>query len=311
MTKRKGKPHVSRQGGVFFDSRKQKWVAEIAFPDGRKSYSSAYREDCERWLDSVRGYHSKAAASLDPDKIRREIEAMGDHDPQQVPGFPKSWLSAEGNLYGTATGRVIRRQRSKGIYYTLSQGHDSVSCTLERLRYCIEHDVDPLTMSHCRLSVSQGLNGTELMDVTEYIRQQRRAYHERKWYNVEDIIQENIEWNQHLLAYYQGDVERLTPLRAILERRRTAMENYITRSLKVSDEVRCRFIIDETISELMLRLAEKRCMVVSPLSYMEKLSRRINDSIRECHARVFDDGNVFHVKGDLTKVSRKKTAFNS
>ena len=89
------------------------------------------------------------------------------------------------------------------------------------------------------------------------------------------------------------------------------MINYITKTLGVSNEVRKQFVFDETISELMLRIAEKRCLIVSPLSYMEKLSRCINYSIRDYNGRVFNDGNVFHVKGDLSKVSRRKTAYNS
>lgn len=305
------KSHIGKRGCVFFDNTKKKWVAEVRFSDGRKCYSSSYRQDCEQWLNSVRGFSCAKAINLTPKKIREEIERIGDTDPKQVPGFPKSWLSAEGNLYSTSTGRVIRRQRSKGIYYTLSHGHDSVSCTLDKLRYCIENNVSPLTMSRCKLSVIKGESGLQLLDVTEHIRQQTRKYHERKWYNVEDMLRENIEWNGHLLAYYLGDINRLKDIRQMLENRRDSMINYITKTLRISDEIRQKFIIDETISELMLRIADKKCLVVAPLPYMEHLSRRINESIRGYHGCVFNDGDVFHVKGDLTKVSRKKTVYNS
>ena len=304
--------HYSKKGSVTYDKTKQWWVATIQIDGKGRSFVSKCKGDCEGWLDIMRNggndarYRHKAS-----DTPLEDIATMGGTNPRQVPGFEHYYLCDDGKLFSVKGRLAVIIKPQRGRYLRMSESGNEISVTLERLEYCIANNICPTLLSRCKLSVVRGEAGLQLMDCTDYVKQATRRSHERKWNNIEVFLRENMEWSGHLLAYYSGDTKRLADISKMLEKRREHLQAYIKDTIRVSDNDRIAFISEEVISEMLHRIVNQTALINSPLVYLESLARGINQRIRSVRGKVFCDNNVFHVKGDLSKVDRAKRCCRS
>ena len=301
---RKKEPiHTSKNGSILFDKRYNYWTARIAIGNIAKGYSSPYRQDCERWLSNIK---ANGDNTNDTEWVRQEIISRGGTNPQQVPDFPLHFLTDEGDLWSCKQQRLRILKRSRGIYYRLSRNDGEVSCTEEKLRYCINNKVSPLTLSQCKLSVEQGTS--ELMDYTEYA-QKRLA--EGRIKNISEHAEEYIEitekWCHNVLLFWRGNKEAGVELGRISDSLRPFLTGYVRNVLRQVDECKVQFIVDEVIGETLLRALDRKSIIFSPYTYMQRLARKFHDIIKDCGGRVQQlEGSVRVIggfkKGDIKKI---------
>ena len=295
--------HYSKKGSVHFESNKNRYAAFIKIDDKGYSYRSRFKTDCEAWLEIMRNGGNANERTLAANNPVKSIVEMGGTNPHPIPGFPMYYLTDEGDVWSVKHRIAIKLRRNKGKYFVLTENHNGVSCTLERLQYSIAHNVSPLAFSLSKLSVVRKNDGElKLVDCTEYCKDCQRKQVQLKWSNVKHYLEENVEWSRYLIAYYDGDNKKLIEVKQMLEQRRDRLADYLRYKLRVSDALRIRFVTDEVISEMMVRIVNKTALVISPMLYMEALARGINQRIRNVRGRVFCDNNILHVKGDLSKV---------
>lgn len=287
-------PHASKEGRIVFDEERYQWTAMIRYDGRTKCYTSPYRQDCDRWLDNIKTHGDRMN---DQEWIKQEIMSRGGTNPKQVPDFQFAFLTDENDLWSYKQNRLRILKRNKGIYYVLSRNHDSVTCTMEKLRYCVDNNISPLTMSKCKLSIDKGT--AELMDCTDYIRKrmsEMRAIRITK--HAEEYMEIAESWCRNVLKYYRGDVSATIELRRILERLHPFLIAYIYEVIGLRDENKVRFIVDETTSETLLRTLERRAVIYSPYNYMQRLCRKYNDMIKDVGGKArLEDGSVRIIGG--------------
>ena len=76
-------------------------------------------------------------------------------------------------------------------------------------------------------------------------------------------------------SYYKGNEDAVEGMYNILSKQREWLMYYIQSSLRLSD-ARAKYIADEVISETLSRAIERKALILSPFTYMKRLSRRIN-----------------------------------
>ena len=162
-------PHASKEGHIALDKRSGQWTVRISLGDRCKCYTSPFRQDCERWLENIKTHGDQ---TNDPEWVKQEIISRGGTNPKQVPDFPLAFLTDENDLWSCKQQRLRILKRNKGRYYVLTRNRDAISCTLEKLRYCVDNNVSPLALSRAKLAV-QGLNNSGIWAVfalTEYLK---------------------------------------------------------------------------------------------------------------------------------------------
>lgn len=282
------KPHASKKG-IIYRRKDGKWNADILTDGKRKRFSSPYRHDCERWLENV-----KANGELTTDKewIVQEIVRRGGTNPKQVPDFPFAFLTDENDLWSCKQGRLRILKLNKGLYYVLNCRHDSISCTLEKIRYCVDNNVSPLALSRARLSVEKGT--AELIDCTEYIQRRLRASRQiRISSHADEYVELSERWCHNVLQFYRGNEKASVELQKVLSGLRPYVTDYVRDVIKLRDESKIKYIVDEAISETMLRTLERQSIITSPYNYTLYLCRRLCKAIKDVGgvARL-EDGNV-------------------
>jgi hypothetical protein len=286
------KPHASKNGHIVFNEKRGQWSVRISLDGRSRCFQSPYRQDCERWLDDIKenGYHM-----TDPKWIRREIMKRGGTNPRQVPDFPFAFLTDENDLWSCKQNRLRILKRNKGIYYILTRNHANVSCTLDKLRFCIENNVSPLVLSKCKLSVDNG----QLMDCTDYCQKQLRdRRNERISSHAEEYIETAERWCHYVLAFYRGDEEAVVELRKVLDRLRPLLTDYVHDVLRQHDENKVRYIVDEVMSETLLRTLERKAVIYSPYNYMQRLCRKFHDIIKDVGGKArLEEGNIRIIGG--------------
>lgn len=261
--------HTTSNGSVYRDNRRSLWTARIAVGNGTKCYSSPYREDCERWLNGMRD----DSMPHDPQWVRDEIIRRGGINPRQVPDFPY-FLTDTGDLWSVHNNRLRMVKLSRRKYYVLTNSGNSITCTLEKLLYCISHNVSPQVLSRCKLSVDADTH--KLINSQEYA-SKCRSDNRRTFlcHHAENLLGDTEEWCRSMLSYYRGNKDAVSGMYNILSKQREWLIYYIQSSLRLSD-ARAKYIADEVISETLSRAIERRALILSPFTYMKRLSRRIN-----------------------------------
>lgn len=287
------KLHATENGNIYRKSD-GKWMADVIVSGKRKRYTSNSSLDCERWLADVKTNGDK---TTDPEWVKQEIVRRGGTNPKQVPDFPFAFLTDENDLWSCKQNRLRILKLNKGLYYVLSRRHDSISCTLEKLRYCVENNVSPLALSRAKLSVDQGT--AELMDCTKYCQKRLRENRkERISTHAEEYMETSEKWCHHVLAFYRGDKQAAIELQKILDGLRPFLTDYIRYVLRLREDNKVSFIVDEVTSETLLRTLERQSIIYSPYTYMQRLCRKFRDIIKDVGGKArLEEGSVRIVGG--------------
>lgn len=261
--------HTSRNGSIYRDNTRSLWTARIAVCNRTKCYSSPYREDCERWLNGMRD----DSLPRDPQRVRQEIIHRGGINPRQIPDYPY-FLTDTGDLWSAHNNRLRMVKLSRRKYYVLTNCGHSITCTLEKLLYCIRHNVSPQVLNRCKLSVDADTH--KLIDSQEYA-SKCRADNRRNFlcHHAENLLDDTEAWCRYMRSYYKGNEDAVEGMYNILSKQREWLMYYIQSSLRLSD-ARAKYIADEVISETLSRAIERKALILSPFTYMKRLSRRIN-----------------------------------
>ena len=297
-----GKPHATKNGHIVFDERDKQWTARIAVGDRCKCYRSPFRQDCEQWMSNIKEHGDQMN---DPEWIRQEIVRRGGTNPKQVPDFPFAFLTDENDLWSCKQQRLRILKRNKDRYYVLNRNNDSISCTLEKLRYCVENNVSPLALSRAKLSVDQGT--TELIDCTDYIlKRMRENRMERVGTHAEEYLETAETWCHNVLAFYRGNENAAVELQNVLDRLRPFLTNYVRDVLRQRDDDKVRFIVEEAMSETLLRTLERQSVIYSPYNYMQRLCRKLHGIIKDVGGKArLEEGSV-RIIGGLKKDTMKQ-----
>ena len=287
-------PHASKEGYIALDKRSGQWTVRISLGDRCKCYTSPFRQDCERWLENIKAHGDQ---TNDPEWVKQEIISRGGTNPKQVPDFPFAFLTDENDLWSFKQNRLRILKRNKGIYYVLSRNHDGISCTLEKLRYCVDNNVSPLALSRAKLSVDQGTS--ELMDCTEYVQKRLRENRkERISTHAEEYMETAEKWCHNVLQFYRGNEKAAIELRKVLDRLRPFITDYVRDVLRQREEYKVQFIVDEVMSETMLRTLERQAVIYSPYNYMQRLCRHFHDIIKDVGGKArLEEGSVRIIGG--------------
>lgn len=287
------KLHATENGNIYRKSG-GKWMADVLIAGKRKRYTSNSWLDCERWLAEVKANGDK---TTDPEWVKQEIVRCGGTNPKQVPDFPFAFLTDENDLWSCKQNRLRILKLNKGLYYVLSRSHDSISCTLEKLRYCVEHGVSPLALSSARLSVAKGT--TELIDCTDYCQQRLREQRkERISTHAEEYMETSEKWCHNVLQFYRGNEKAAIELQKILDSLRPFLTDYIRDVLRLREDNKVSFIVDEVMSETLLRTLERQSIIYSPYAYMQRLCRKFRDIIKDVGGKArLEEGSVRIIGG--------------
>lgn len=229
--------------------------------------------------------------------VVKDIKSMCEGNMRSVPGFSHYFLSDDGEVFSVKGRNAVRIKPAHGRYFRLCEDGNMISVTLEKLEYCIERNISPALLSRSKLSVARGCAGLKLMDVTGLILERKRAKRDDMAKNIEKFYSENAKWNSLLLLYYQGDKEMIVEIEKMINGQKKNLEAYIKNTLRATGRERVAFIVEECMEEIAQRIKDRSAVIFSPLVYMEKTARRINERIRIHQGVVFCENNVFHVKG--------------
>lgn len=296
--------HTSNKGTIYYSDDKKRWIAEYRFADGKRSYQSPYRHDCEVWLQGVRKKGSAAdVSSVDMEMMRREV----DGNPKQVPGFPTYFLNDDNKLFRCKNGRVRELKMCKAGTYCIYTDGKPMNCGVNKLRYCVDQDISPTMLSLCRLSVERGEDGLSLVDITERIQKSiRRNKNDFYTKYAQDYLQMTEEWCHNVLQVHKGDTDAIINLRKIIERMRPELERYIRTSLRQTGEAKVKFLIEETESETLGRAISRTAAVCNPWQYMRNLARNLHWQICRHHGRIIRKGDQLRVIGGWEEVFTDK-----
>lgn len=238
---------------------------------------------------------------------QQKIISKGDTNPVPIPGFPNAWLTDEGHVWSLGNGRLRKRKPQRGRYYALNEGDDCVTCTVDKLRYCIEHGMSPLTLSRCKLAVRKGQSGLELVDMTQYVHDQMTRNRERNYdQHAEEYMEVAEQWCHNVLLFWRGHKEAAVEMRKTLDRLRPYLVDYAHHTMKISDEHKTQFIIDEVMSETMLRTLERKAVIHSPYGYMLRLIRAAARIIREVNGKTCLEHGSVRIVGGWRKDTMKE-----
>jgi hypothetical protein len=241
----------------------------------------------------------------DPEWIRQEIIRRGGTNPKQVPDFPFAFLTDENDLWSCKQNRLRIKTRNKGIYYRLCKENGEVSCTLEKLRYCVDNNVSPLALIRAKLSVDQGTS--ELMDCTEYVQKRLRENRkERISTHAEEYMETAEKWCHHVLQFYRGNKNAAVELQKVLDRLRPFLTNYVRNVLLQRDDDKVRFIVEEAMSGTMLRTLERQAVIYSPYNYMQRLCRKLHGIIKDVGGKAYLEDGSIRIIGGLKKDTMKQ-----
>jgi hypothetical protein len=296
--------HTNNKGTVWYCKDRRRWVAQFQFPNGKRSYYSPYRQDCERWIEGVRGKGSAEEVSrVDMEMVRREIGG----DPKQVPGFPNYIQTEDDRLFKYKNGRVIEMRIGKNRAYYLSDQGRAIGCNVDKLRFCVDKGISPTTISHCKLSVERGEDGMMLMDITDRIQKSiRRNKDEFLTKHSEEYLQMTEEWCHNVLEVHRGNMEAIIHLRRIIERMRPELERYIRTTLRQTGVNKLKFMVEEVESETLHRAIERTAAVCAPWNYMRHLCRNLHYRLMNNRGKVIKIGNNFRVIGGTEKLITDK-----
>lgn len=298
--------HTSKKGTIWYNCQRGNWTAEFRFKDGKKSFCSANRQDCEIWLNEIRGKGSQSSANeINVKEVVRMIKKNGESKPQQVPDFPSYFLTAKGNLYSYKNMKLRELKLQNGHHYTMCKESSYITCSIDKLRWCIEHQVSPLKLSECKLSVKKGYG--ELIDVTEMVRQSIQKNREEKISKYANDYLHTIErWCHNVQELYSGNHEAMIILREIIHGLRKEVEHYVRNNLRVYDSKKVKFITDEVESETMLRVLNKNTVICNPYLYMQHLSKGLHAKIKQCRGVARQEGSDVRIVGRWTKQDFKE-----
>jgi hypothetical protein len=227
---------------------------------------------------------------------KKDIMKQGGVNPMAVPGFPSYFLTEDGRLWSVkgSTPRVLKMNKAK--YYVLSDGYDSVTCSQDKLRYCVENGVNPLTMSKCELALAKGEN--RLIDYTDKLQDALRCRRRSERDNAEKWLETAEKWCHHVLAYYHGDAHALVVVGDMLNSFRPLLSDHVQSALHLTDENKIRFVVDEVVSETLQRVVNRDAVVYSPYMYMKCLCRRLNDNIKKVGGKArLENGDIRIIGG--------------
>ena len=286
--------HTSKKGSILFDKRRNYWTARIAIGNTAKGYSSPFRQDCERWLSNIKANGDQMS---NPEWVRQEIIRRGGTNPKQVPDFPFHFLTDEGDLWCCKQQRLRILKRGRGIYYVLNRNDGAISCTEEKLRYCIDNNISPLALSRAKLSIDQGTS--ELIDCTEYALKRLAECRGRfVSEHAEEFMERTEKWCHSVLLFWRGQKDAAIEIRNILESLRPFLVYYVRNSLKQTGEYKAQFIVDEVISETLQRTLEGKKPISSPYPYMQRMCRKLHSYIKSIGGKAqLEDGNVRIIGG--------------
>lgn len=287
---------------VYFEGAKKKWAASVVFTDKRtKHYYSPYREDCERWLSLAAQKSSKDdidEARVADEEVVKYIESLGYHNVAKIPGSKFYWLTGEGCLFSTATGCVRLRRRSHGKYYALCKDSREVTCTLERLQWCVENGVDPWTLAKEKLSVHREGEQLALMTTVEHIRRTMKAKHkERVNSNLLAWHQKAAKWNQNIVSLLTGDTHVAREIKSMIEDERQNLEEYIHGTLFITDKIKVKYLVEESLSETYTRVMSKSYIVINPMTYVRVMARKYKRML-ESSVRFYENKHFFMAENE-------------
>jgi hypothetical protein len=87
-------------------------------------------------------------------------------------------------------------------------------------------------------------------------------------------------------------------LRKVLDRLRPFITDYVRNVLRQREEYKVQFIVDEVMSETMLRTLERQAVIYSPYNYMQRLCRHFHDIIKDVGGKArLEEGSVRIIGG--------------
>lgn len=299
---------ASKDGHIAFDKSRGTWNARIWIDDHCKSYRSPYRQDCERWLQEVKACRLSYG---DAEWITKEIISYGGTNPKQVPDFPCHFFTDENELWSFKQNRLrkLKPRNAIGSYF-LTSDNDGISMTRERIRYCVDNNISPLSLSRAKLSISKGT--MELEDVTEYIKKRIKEDREKDIReHAEEYMEVTEKWCSNVLAFYRGEKDAAVKLQNILEQVRPFLVAYVHDVMLIRNDDKVRFIVDEVMSETMYRTLNKESVIYAPYPYMKALARAYKWIIQSVRGTaMIEDGRV-RIIGCRKKESLKQIYKNA
>ena len=99
--------------------------------------------------------------------------------------------------------------------------------------------------------------------------------------HAEEYMETAEKWCHHVLQFYRGNEKAAIELRKVLDRLRPFITDYVRNVLRLREEYKVQFIVDEVMSETMLRTLERQAVIYSPYNYMQRLCRHFHDIIKD------------------------------
>jgi hypothetical protein len=154
-----------------------------------------------------------------------------------------------------------------------------------------------LALSRAKLSVDQGT--AELMDCTDYCQKRLRENRkERISTHAEEYMETAEKWCHNVLLFYRGNKKAAIELQKILDSLRPFLTDYVRDILWLREDNKVSFIVDEVMSETLLRTLERQTIIYSPYIYMQRLCRKFRDIIKDVGGKArLEEGSVRIIGG--------------
>lgn len=233
---------------------------------------------------------------------REQLVAVGCKNPTAVPGVEDVYLTDDDELWSYRRGRMHQLHSRTGRYNV-----GGITATVEKVRWCIEHDTPLHYLSEAKVAVCRHEGRLRLMDRGDYIREQLRRGRRSQFYaNSEEFIKTVEEWCHYVTALYGGDPQALTQLWAIMSRLRPHLDTYMRSTLMCYSEARRKWVIDEVAAETIYRVTNRLTPVFEPYSYMRKMCRLVLIELKKIHGTACIEDDNIRIIGSWNRETKKQ-----
>jgi hypothetical protein len=145
------------------------------------------------------------------------------------------------------------------------------------------------------------------MDCTDYCQKRLRENRkERISTHAEEYMETAEKWCHNVLLFYRGNKKAAIELQKILDSLRPFLTDYVRDVLRLREDNKVSFIVDEVMSETLLRTLERHAIIYSPYNYMQRLCRKFRGIIKDVGGKArLEEGSV-RIIGGLKKDTVKR-----